>query len=153
MWVDDLTKALYFLNATDYRWKLLVRKITDNFIFFTDGSCARVQDLVKAYDNFIRTGEIAEIFWSPFFYLDVLRLIPKFSNYSKFFQSSNFHSRIYHSNSNLEYTVQLRFVKFCAAAPGAANSTSKFFQMSCGSWKILPFSPAAGKSFRQISQI
>ena len=62
MWIDELTKALYFLNATDYRWTLLVRKITDNFIFFTDGSCARVQDLVKAYDNFIRTGEIAEIF-------------------------------------------------------------------------------------------
>lgn len=62
MWIEDLTKALYFLNATDYRWTLLVRKITDNFIFFTDGSCARVQDLVKAYDNFIRTGEIAEIF-------------------------------------------------------------------------------------------
>lgn len=62
MWIDDLTKALYFLNATDYRWMLLVRKITDNFIFFTDGSCARVRDLVKAYDNFIRTGEIAEIF-------------------------------------------------------------------------------------------
>ena len=62
MWIDDLAKALYFLNATDYRWTLLVRKITGNFIFFTDGSCTRVQDLVKAYDNFIRTGEIAEIF-------------------------------------------------------------------------------------------
>jgi hypothetical protein len=49
--------------------------------------------------------------------------------------------------------MQLRFVKFYAAAPGAANSTSKFFQISCGSWKILPFSPAAGNFIRQISQI
>lgn len=59
MWIDDLTKALYFLNATDYRWTLLVKEITGNVIFFTDGTCATVSELVECYENFIRTGEIS----------------------------------------------------------------------------------------------
>ena len=36
MWIDDLTKALYFLNATDCRWTLLVKEIIGNVIFFTE---------------------------------------------------------------------------------------------------------------------
>lgn len=59
MWIDDLTKALYFLNVTDCRWTLLVKEITGNVIFFTDGTCATVSELVEYYDNFIRTGEIS----------------------------------------------------------------------------------------------
>jgi len=77
-------------------------------------------------------------------------IIPNFSSRQISTPEFPFFSN-YHSNSNLEYTMQLRFVKFCAAAPEAANSTSKFFQMSCGSWEILPFSPAAGNFIRQIS--
>lgn len=62
MWIEDLTKALYFLNATDYKRTFLVSKIEDNFVYFTNGEWATVKELVAAYDNFIRTGEIAEIF-------------------------------------------------------------------------------------------
>lgn len=36
MWIDDLTKALYFLKATDCRWTLLVKEIIGNVIFFTE---------------------------------------------------------------------------------------------------------------------
>ena len=62
MWIEDLTKALYFLNATDYRRTLLIDKIEDNIIYFTNGEWATVKELVATYGHFIRTGEIMEIF-------------------------------------------------------------------------------------------
>ena len=62
MWIEDLTKALYFLNATDYKWTLLISSIEDNIIYFTNGEWATVKELVAAYGHFIRTGEIMEIF-------------------------------------------------------------------------------------------
>ena len=58
MWIEDLTKALYFLNAIDYKYKLLIEKIEDNIIYFTNGKMASVKGLMNAYDNMIKTGEI-----------------------------------------------------------------------------------------------
>ena len=63
MWIEDLTKALYVLNATDYRRTLLINKIENNIIFFTNGEWATVKELVSAYDHFIKTGEVMEIFY------------------------------------------------------------------------------------------
>ena len=62
MWIEDLAKALYFLNATDYKWTLSVSRIEDNIIYFTNGKWVTVKELVAAYDCFIRTGKIMEIF-------------------------------------------------------------------------------------------
>ena len=61
MWIEDLTKALYFLNATEYKYTLLIDKIEDNIIHFTNGQMASIIGLTKAYDNYIKTGEVIEI--------------------------------------------------------------------------------------------
>lgn len=37
MWIEDLTKALYFLNASDYKYTLLIDKIDRGAVFFTNG--------------------------------------------------------------------------------------------------------------------
>lgn len=63
MWIEDLTKALYFLNATDYKQIVLIDKIEDNIIYFTNGEWATVKELVTAYGHFIKTGEIMEVFF------------------------------------------------------------------------------------------
>ena len=58
MWIEDLTKALYFLNATYYKYELLIEKIEDNIIYFTNGKMASVKGLMNAYDKMVKTGEI-----------------------------------------------------------------------------------------------
>ena len=62
MWIEDLTKTLYFLNATDYKWAFLISRIEDNIIYFTNGKWATVEEFVAAYNLFIKTGEIMNIF-------------------------------------------------------------------------------------------
>lgn len=61
MWIEDLAKALYFLNATNFKRTLLISKIEYNIIYFTNGELATVKELAAAYDHFIKTGEIMEI--------------------------------------------------------------------------------------------
>lgn len=58
MWIEDLTKALYFLNATYYKYELLISTIEDNIIYFTNGKMASVKGLTNAYDRMVKTGEI-----------------------------------------------------------------------------------------------
>ena len=61
MWIEDLTKALYFLNATEYKYTLLIQKIENNCVYFTNGSKSMLTTLVYAYDKYITTGEVIEI--------------------------------------------------------------------------------------------
>lgn len=56
MWVEDLAKALYYLNFMISNY-LLVESIKDNVIYFTNGTAATVKDLTEAYDLFFKTGE------------------------------------------------------------------------------------------------
>ena len=56
MWVEDLAKALYYLNSMIDNY-LLIESIKDNVIYFTNGTAATVQNLVEAYDLFFKTGE------------------------------------------------------------------------------------------------
>ena len=58
MWIEDLTKALYFLNATEYKYTLLIEKIENNCVYFTSGSKCMLNTLVYAYDKYITTGEV-----------------------------------------------------------------------------------------------
>lgn len=39
MWIEDLTKALYYLNAcpNDIKWGVLIEKISDGIIYFAKG--------------------------------------------------------------------------------------------------------------------
>lgn len=62
MKIEDLTKALYFLNTTEYKYSLCIQKIEDNVIYFTNNKYAYVIGLANAYDNYIKTGEIPDIF-------------------------------------------------------------------------------------------
>ena len=62
MWIEDLTKALYFLNATNHKYTMLVSKIVNNVVYFTTGECINVQILVSAYNHYIKTGEIVKFF-------------------------------------------------------------------------------------------
>lgn len=56
MWVEDLSKALYYLNSMTDNY-LLVESIKDNVIYFTNRTAASVKDLTEAYDLFFKTGE------------------------------------------------------------------------------------------------
>ena len=62
MWIEDLTKALYFLNATDYKYTLLIESIKGGCVFFTNGKSMPVEILKNCYDNYIKTGEIVRLF-------------------------------------------------------------------------------------------
>lgn len=61
MTVEDLTKVLYFLNATDYKNSVNITKIEKELIWFSNGEMYPVQILVNYYDNYIKTGEIVKL--------------------------------------------------------------------------------------------
>ena len=51
MWIEDLTKALWELNASDEKWKCCVEKIENGIIYMTNHTFYRVDQLVKQYDE------------------------------------------------------------------------------------------------------
>lgn len=61
MWIEDLTKALYFLNASDNRRCLLINRIVNNVIYFTNGTAMTVEDAADAYNVYMNTGELKPI--------------------------------------------------------------------------------------------
>ena len=61
MWIEDLTKALYFLNVTDSRNYLLVDRIVGNVIYFTNGTMMTVEDAITAYNVYIKNGNLIPI--------------------------------------------------------------------------------------------
>lgn len=61
MWIEDLTKALYFLNATEYKYSVCIEKIENNVIKFSNGEYVNVRILTNCYDNYIKTGEIVKL--------------------------------------------------------------------------------------------
>ena len=61
MWIEDLTKALYFLNATEYKYSVCIDKIEGELIWFSNHKTMPVQVLANCYDNYIKTGEIVEL--------------------------------------------------------------------------------------------
>ncbi len=62
MWIEDLTKALYFLNATEYKYSVCIEKIENNVVFFSNGQKLNIKLLVSAYENLIYNGEVTK-FW------------------------------------------------------------------------------------------
>lgn len=62
MWIEDLTKALYFLNATEYKYSVCIEKIENNVVFFSNGQKLNIKLLVNAYENLIYNGEVTK-FW------------------------------------------------------------------------------------------
>ena len=40
MRIEDLTKALYYLNTSDYKYTLLIDRIDGGAVFFTNGKWA-----------------------------------------------------------------------------------------------------------------
>ena len=61
MWIEDLTKALYFLNATEYKYSVCIEKIGGGLVWFSNHKTMPVQILANLYDNYIRTGEVAKL--------------------------------------------------------------------------------------------
>ena len=61
MTVEDLTKALYFLNITDYKDLVNIIKIEKELIWFSNGEMYPIQILVNCYDIYIKTGEIVKL--------------------------------------------------------------------------------------------
>lgn len=57
MWIEDLTKALYYLSMTEIRHHILIKRIEDDVIYFTNETAVTVQDLIEAYNLFFKTGE------------------------------------------------------------------------------------------------
>ena len=61
MWIEDLTKALYFLNVTEYKYSVCIEKIENELVWFSNHKTIPVQILANLYDNYIRTGEVARL--------------------------------------------------------------------------------------------
>lgn len=61
MWIEDLTKALYFLNATDYKYSVCIDKIEKELVWFSNHKIMPVQVLANYYDIYIKTGEIVKL--------------------------------------------------------------------------------------------
>lgn len=61
MWIEDLTKALYFLNVTEYKYSVCIEKIENNTVFFSNHKILSVEFLVSAYDDLIRYGKVTEL--------------------------------------------------------------------------------------------
>ena len=61
MWIEDLTKALYFLNVTEYKYSVCIEKIENELVWFSNHKTMPVQILANLYDNYIRTGEVARL--------------------------------------------------------------------------------------------
>lgn len=59
--IESLTKALYFLNATEYKHSVTIERIEHNVIHFSNRHCINVDELANDYDNFIKNGQIAEL--------------------------------------------------------------------------------------------
>ena len=62
MTIVDLTKAMYFLNATDYRDTLRIEKIDRGAVFFDNGKWLPVETLTYAYNNYIKNGKVMRLF-------------------------------------------------------------------------------------------
>ena len=62
MWIEDLTIALYFLNATEYKYSVCIEKIENNVVFFSNNQRINIKLLVSAYENLIYNGEVTK-FW------------------------------------------------------------------------------------------
>lgn len=61
MWIEDLTKALYFLNATEYKYSVTIEKIEFNRIWFSNHTSIPVNELAEYYERYIRTGEVIKL--------------------------------------------------------------------------------------------
>lgn len=61
MWIEDLTKALYFLNATEYKYSVCIDRIENELVWFSNHKTMPVQVLANLYDNYIKTGEVARL--------------------------------------------------------------------------------------------
>lgn len=63
MSIEDLAKALYFLNGSlEYNTSLAIDKIEKELIWFNNGKTMPLQILVNAYDLLIKTGEVVRLF-------------------------------------------------------------------------------------------
>lgn len=63
MSIEDLAKALYFLNGSlEYNTSLAIEKIEKELIWFNNGKTMPLQILVNAYDLLIKTGEVVRLF-------------------------------------------------------------------------------------------
>ena len=51
MWIEDLTKALWELNASDIKWECCVEKIENGIIYMTNHTFYRVDKLVEQYNE------------------------------------------------------------------------------------------------------
>lgn len=58
MWIEDLTKALYYLNVTDIKYKVTIDFVHDGRIQLSSGRQLSVKYLVTLYDRYIKTGDI-----------------------------------------------------------------------------------------------
>ena len=61
MWIEDLTKALYYLDMTEIRHHVLIKQIEDGVIYFTNETAVTVRDLTEAYNLFFKTGEMTPV--------------------------------------------------------------------------------------------
>ena len=51
MTIEDLTKAMWMLNADPLAWVITVQTIKEGKIFFDNGQVMELSDLVRAYNE------------------------------------------------------------------------------------------------------
>lgn len=58
MSIEELAKALYYLNISELRNELEIDTISDGIIWFSDGGALKVSTLVGCYEDYISLGKI-----------------------------------------------------------------------------------------------
>ena len=56
MWIEDLTKALWELNASELKYTCCVKEIKNGKIVMTSGKWFEIADLVAQYDKHYGSG-------------------------------------------------------------------------------------------------
>ena len=69
MKIEDIAKAFYFLNVANYKNSLSIREIEFNRVWFSNHKSISISKLVEYYDNYIKTGEIAELRYDNWLYV------------------------------------------------------------------------------------
>lgn len=61
MWLQDVTKALYYLNASGKSYSIVIEAIENGYVWFSNGERLQVKYLADMYDQYIKCGVYTDV--------------------------------------------------------------------------------------------
>ena len=61
MWLQDITKALYYLNASEKSYSIVIEAIENGYVLFTNGTRLTVRYLADMYDQYMKCGIYTDV--------------------------------------------------------------------------------------------